>query len=130
MANEAEIYSTAMSGYQIAIQEESVAYQRAQATGDLAEAVRASQSIAALRSQANEFHNMAQQQATAMAPARPVSKFGLSEAERELAHTSIVDRRDMRSLSDEEKEKVYAENKARLHRMRASGEYRQTTDQG
>lgn len=54
----------------------------------------------------------------------------LSPEERLIARNAIVDRPDMPPMSNAEKELLYARNKKRLLEMRASGEYRQTTEQG
>lgn len=53
----------------------------------------------------------------------------LTAEERLIARTSIMDRPDLPKMSNAEKELLYARNKARLLKMRASGEYRQTTEQ-
>ncbi len=60
---------------------------------------------------------------------RDSTKIKLSAEERDMAHRSIVDRPDLPRLSDADKEYIYARNKAKLLRMRQSGEYRQTTEQ-
>jgi hypothetical protein len=53
----------------------------------------------------------------------------LTAEERLVARNSITDRADMPALSNFEKELMYARNKARLKRMRESGEYRPTSDE-
>jgi hypothetical protein len=53
----------------------------------------------------------------------------LTEEERKIARTSIMDRPDMPNLTNEQKEYIYAQNKRKLHAMRANGSYRQTTEQ-
>jgi hypothetical protein len=125
----ADVYRVAMSGYQAAIIQEQGAFQQAQLSGDQNEMVRASQSLAALRSQANEYQAMAREQASSLNSVAPRNKFGLSEREVEVAHASVVDRKDMPSMTDEQKEESYFRAKQRLQRMRATGEYRQTTEQ-
>jgi hypothetical protein len=57
------------------------------------------------------------------------SKVTLSAEERQIARNAIVDRPDMPKMSNEQKELIYARNKQKLHRMRANGEYRATTEQ-
>ena len=57
------------------------------------------------------------------------SKITLSAEERQIARNAIVDRPDMPKMSNEQKELIYARNKQKLHRMRANGEYRATTEQ-
>jgi hypothetical protein len=53
----------------------------------------------------------------------------LTAEERLIARTSIMDRPDLPKMTNAEKELLYARNKARLLKMRQSGEYRQTTEQ-
>lgn len=53
----------------------------------------------------------------------------LTEEERKIARISIMDRPDMPNLTNEQKEYIYAQNKRKLHAMRANGQYRQTTEQ-
>jgi hypothetical protein len=53
----------------------------------------------------------------------------LTEEERKIARLSIMDRPDMPNLTNEQKEYIYAQNKRKLHAMRANGSYRQTTEQ-
>ncbi len=57
------------------------------------------------------------------------TKITLTEEERQLARLAIVDRPDLPKMTDAQKEYLYAQNKQKLLRMRASGEYRQTTEQ-
>jgi hypothetical protein len=59
----------------------------------------------------------AQSQAQAARPAP--NKYGLNDEEIDIARRSIVDSR----VSDDEKQKVYSENKAKLRQMRATGQY-------
>jgi hypothetical protein len=54
---------------------------------------------------------------------RPVSKYGLSEEEKSVAHAALIDRKDLPPLSLEEREREYARNKNRLAAMRANGSY-------
>ncbi|WP_315806577.1 MULTISPECIES: hypothetical protein [unclassified Bradyrhizobium] len=65
--------------------------------------------------------NMVQQQQT------PRNQFGLSDDEVAIARTIGEGRRDL-GLTDEARERLYAENKQKYQRMRATGEYRD--DQG
>lgn len=60
---------------------------------------------------------------------RQGNKITLTEEERRIARDSIIDRPDLPKLTDAQKEYIYAQNKQRLLRMRATGEYRQTTEQ-
>jgi hypothetical protein len=72
-------------------------------------------SVGALDRIANQY--VASQQAQPQG-----NRFGLSPTEVEIAHNAFS------GVSKEEKERSYAENRDRLRRMRASGEYRD--DQG
>lgn len=56
---------------------------------------------------------------------RQTNRITLSPAEREIARTSFT----AEDLTIEQKERLYAMNKAKLIRQRANGEYRQTTEQ-
>lgn len=60
--------------------------------------------------------------------ARPGS-VTLTEEERKIARISILDRPDMPNMTNEQKEYLYAQNKRKLHAMRANGSYRHTTEQ-
>ncbi|WP_316216753.1 hypothetical protein [Bradyrhizobium sp. SZCCHNR3003] len=62
-------------------------------------------------------NNMATQQRA------PRSQYGLTDAEVEIARTIGETRND---LTDEARERIYAENKARYRQMRATGEYDDT----
>lgn len=119
-----EVYNTAMAGYQSALIQEQAAFQQAQISGDLDEQVRASQSMASLRSQAKEYQALASEHARSIQAAQPMNRFGLSPEEIEIAHKSF----STTGATKEEKERLYAENRAKLHRMRSTGEYRMTTD--
>lgn len=126
MANEKEIYDTALAGFQAAYIEEEANYRKAQLTGDFAEQTRAFQQMGEYRAGMMGCHSIATDHVASMQrqTAQPQqNKFGLSEREIEIAHNSYT------GGSPEEKEQSYSEQRAKLHRMRASGAYRQTTDQ-
>ncbi len=129
MANEKEIYDTAMAGYQAALEEQASAYRQAQISGDFQESVRASQAMASIRAHANEYNRMAAEHAQSTRSAARPNPYGLTDDEVDIAGRSIVDRPDMPRMSQDDKLKLYAENRDKLRRMRKSGEYRQTTDQ-
>ena len=137
MGNPAEVYDTAMQGYQAAILEEQAAYQKAELTGDIVEQVRASQAMASLRVQANEYHAMAEQHARSLAPPmlpgaedlprRDVElcrKYGVTPAELPVAKGWTSDPK----LSDDDRVRVFVENRQRYRHARATGQYRD--DQG
>lgn len=56
---------------------------------------------------------------------RQANRITLSPEERAIARTSFT----ASDMTDEQKERLYAMNKAKLHRMRANGEYRHTTEE-
>jgi hypothetical protein len=74
--------------------------------------------IAALNQIANNFV-VGQQRA------QPQNKYGLNKDEQEIARGLAS---GDRSMSDEDRQRVYAEQKAKYQRMRATGQYRD--DQG
>lgn len=53
----------------------------------------------------------------------------LTPQEREIARNSFGSMPGVKDMTNDEKERLYAQNKAKLGRMRQSGEYRQTTEQ-
>ena len=112
-----QTYTESMNDYDLAMQEEGLNIQRAEANGDTLAARTASQNLAALRVQRSEYVSMSNQHAASMRPARGASRYGLSPIEVEIAHNSHS------GGSKEDREKSYAENRDRLRRMRASGEY-------
>jgi hypothetical protein len=57
------------------------------------------------------------------------TKITLTEEERLIARGAFVDRPDMPKMTDAQKEFIYAQNKQKLQKMRASGEYRVTSEQ-
>jgi hypothetical protein len=69
----------------------------------------------------NIAHQLAAGQQRPVGPAP--NKYGLSDEEIAIARASIVDRPDLPKLSDDERQKIYSEQKQKLQRMRASGEY-------
>lgn len=113
MANEREVYDTALAGYQAAYIEEEANYRKAELTGDFSEQTRAFQAMGAHRAAMMGCHTIATDHVASMQRQQtaPTNKFGLSEREIEAAKIS--------RLSEEE----YSKNKARLAAMRARGEY-------
>ncbi len=120
-----QTYTESMNDYDLAMQEEGLNIQRAEANGDTLAARTASQNLAALRVQRREYVSMSNQHAASMRPAPGSSRFGLSKDEQEIAHG--ISGGDSR-LSKEDREKIYFENKEKLRHMRQSGAYRD--DQG
>lgn len=115
-----ETYNNSMGEYNLAIQEADLNFQRAQANGDVQAAGEATRERAALLVQAERYHRQAVQHAAALQPAAGASKFGLSEKELEIARTLSAGAPD---LSDEDRQRIYANNKAKLAQKRATGEY-------
>lgn len=128
MANEKEVYDTAMAGYQAAYIEEEAAYRKAELTGDFSEQTRAFQAMGAHRAAMQGCYGIATEHVASMQrqPTAPSNKYGLSDEEVSIAHGLSKYASD---LTDEKREQIYSENKSKLHRMRASGEYRRTTEQ-
>jgi len=62
---------------------------------------------------------------TANGQRQPSNRITLSQEERQIARTSFTNP----NMSNEQKELLYARNKAKLNKLRANGEYRQTTEQ-
>jgi len=121
MANEFEheTYGLTMAAYQRALIEQQAAYQRAKLDGDTLAASAAYQEMAALRAQQREAHDLAVQEAAALAPSQSANKYGLSPLEVEVAHAS----HSAPGVSKEEKARDYAIQKQKLARMKATGEY-------
>ena len=124
MSNEREIYDVAMRGYQAAMSQERAAYEQAQLSGDFQEAVRASQSLASIQAQANQYHQMATQHVQAMQPVQSQSRGGKFVMDDKTAHSAAS------RLTDDEieaaqisgvSEAEYARNKAKMEWMRATG---------
>jgi hypothetical protein len=120
-----QTYQESMNDYDLAMQEEGLNIQRAEANGDTLAARTASQNLAALRVQRSEYVAMSNQHAESLRPAPGASRWGLSKDEQEIAHG--ISGGDPR-LSKEDREKIYLENKNKLRHMRQTGEYRD--DQG
>jgi hypothetical protein len=103
-------------------------YQAAQANGDQYAEDEAIQTMAALRSHRVQIDAMAAEamnpQSYAPQPARDQN--GLTQEEREIAEKSFSGANF--GMSKEQMHREYAVQKRKLHSMRASGEYRFTTD--
>ncbi len=130
MASEKEIYEIGMTGFQSALEQEALNYREAMRSGDTSEAVRAWQSMGQIKAAAKEAHEIAVQDVQSRQYVKQ-NPHGLTDSEMEIARAAIPNdsRFNLPKLSDEQKAGIYKEQKDKLHRMRASGEYRQTTDQ-
>jgi phage I-like protein len=100
-----------MSDYDLAMREEELNIQRAEANGDTFAARTASQNLAGLRVQRSEYVAMSHAHAASLRPETNAERFGLSAAEAEHAKISGVT------------EQEYAKNKSKLAGLRQRGEY-------
>ena len=64
----------------------------------------------------------------AMAQAAAPNRYGLSPEEIDIAHKSYTERGDRSDLTRDQKEQLYAQQKAKLQHMKRTGEY--SVDQG
>jgi hypothetical protein len=122
-----------ISEYERQIQINNAAYQQclaeytaAQASGDRDSQDTAIQNMAALRATRIQIDTMARE-ALSYSPQAAYDQYGLTQTEREIAEKSFSGA-DF-GMNKESMHREYARQKAKLHRMRASGEYRYTTDQ-
>jgi hypothetical protein len=111
-----------MNDYDLAMQEEGLNIQRAEANGDTLAARTASQNLAALRVQRSEYVAMSNQHAASLRPAPGSNRYGLSAEEVEVAKASHS------AGTPEERIEEYARNKQRYQQARRDGSYRD--DQG
>jgi len=114
-----DIYQSAMAGYKTAIAEEQLNFQRAEASYDFAERVRAAQSIAALRSQAAEFDRMSHEHAASLRPPAPAQRGEVDLTPREAMQVAGLDPNKAEDVS------IYNQGAARLARLKAQGHYRE-----
>jgi hypothetical protein len=133
MVDISEVHRRSLGGFQLAYQQELSAYRQAELSGDYDEMARAAQAMAAYRASMRELNAMATEAVAARQPAPDSNKYGLTPTEVEIARNSfgaIKDRSGrMSDLSDDQKCELYVRNRAKLARMRQTGEYRQTTEQ-
>ncbi|AWM07628.1 hypothetical protein [Bradyrhizobium symbiodeficiens] len=103
------------------MQEANVAYQQAAMCNDIEGMAAAAQQWAGLRASARELDIMAREASAAQQPRADASKYGLTPDEVAIARgMSSGDR----NLSNDERERTYAEQKHRYQTMRANGTYR------
>lgn len=129
MANDT-LYRRGMAAYQSAIDQAGLKYREAERIGDDDARLEAWQDMASLRVQMREAHEIAMQDMRSTQGVKQ-NPHGLTDLEVEVAKASIVDNSrhaNLPKMTEREKIDLYAEKKAKLHAMRASGEYRQTTD--
>jgi hypothetical protein len=119
-----KVYDQAMAGYGEAIADHEHEYRKASMRNDTDAMASAAMEIAALRVQAKEFDALAREDARGMQASIPKgNKYGLTDEEVEIARSSIVDRPRVTNLSEDDKQKLYAENKQKLAEMRRTGQY-------
>ena len=83
-----QTYQESMKDYDLAIREEDLNIQRAEAAGDTYAARAASQQLARWRVERNEYVAMSNQHADSLRPAPGASRYGLSKEEQDVAHNS------------------------------------------
>lgn len=120
-----EVHERSLQGFQLAMQEANVAYQQAAMYDDLEGMAAAAQQLAGLRASARELEIMARDAYSAQQPRADANRYGLSADEVIIARGIASGDRNM---TNDERERTYAEQKARLSHMRLTGEYRD--DQG
>jgi hypothetical protein len=121
-----ETYDDAMRAYNSSILDQENRFQKALLDDDQYEQTAATMELASLHVQRDRYHTMAEQHAHSLRVQRPSNRWGLSETEREVAEASLPDRPDMPKLTADQKHEVYANNRARLNRMRQTREYDDT----
>jgi hypothetical protein len=101
---------------------------QAQANGDQETEDSAITTLAALRTQRREIDAMAAEAMNPQNYAQPArDQYGLTQEERDIAERSFCGANF--GMSKEHMHREYARQKAKLHHMRATGQYRYTTDQ-
>ncbi|WP_426418475.1 hypothetical protein [Bradyrhizobium genosp. A] len=124
MADLREVHQRSLRGFQVAMQEANMHYQHAEINNDIDGMAAAAQQMAGLRASMNELNSMARD-AYAAQPTNP-SRYGLSEEERYVARNSYTD--PTGRMTEDDKERVYMEQKAKHRHMVATGAY--SVDQG
>jgi hypothetical protein len=102
-------------------------YQRAIYDGDRESQDNAIQNMAGLRATRVQIDNMAREALNVTANAAPGNRYGLSKDEQDVAEKSFSG--SQFGMDKDAMHREYARQKQKLHHMRASGEYRQTTEQ-
>lgn len=121
-------YQVARAGYQSGINDAVAKYQNAQLMGDLNGQVEAQQEAASYQTQMEALDRM-MQPILNPAPGPKVHKYGLTDEEVAAAHASVPDRTDLKVndnrvyISNDDKERMYAENKQKYRNLLATGQY-------
>jgi hypothetical protein len=119
MTDMRRIAEMSYQSYQAAIQGAVAEFQQAKLAGDEQVMVDAANRIASFRSAQQQIPLMYQEAVNPAPAAPPVNKYGLTEAEAEVAKNFTHDP----GLSVDDKMRTYAEQKTRYRHMRATGEY-------
>jgi hypothetical protein len=102
-------------------------YQRAIYDGDRESQDNAIQNMAGLRATRVQIDNMAREAMNVSANTAPGNQYGLSQDEQDVAEKSFSG--SQFGMNKDAMHREYARQKAKLHSMRASGQYRHTTEQ-
>lgn len=114
------IYNQGVRGYQSALVEAEAQFRQAQLDDDLATATTAAMQINSLRLAMQSWDNMAAEVSRQQRPVRQANKFGLSADEVEIARGIGG---TARGLTDEIRERLYAEKKQLYRQKLADGSY-------
>jgi hypothetical protein len=115
-----ETYDDAMRTYNTQLIDQEARYQRAVLDGDQYEQTSATMEMAAIDVQREKFHNRAWAHAQSLQAAVPRNEFGLNDDQIEIAHgIASADR----SLTDRDRERIYAQQVHRHQSLVASGQY-------
>ncbi len=124
MTDPREIHRMSIASYQSVLANENANYMQAQAANDMEGMVDSANRMAGYRASMRELDRMLAEAIHPQPQRGPVDRYGLTESEREVAKNFTQDPR----MSEEDKLRTYAEQKARYQRARATGAYRD--DQG
>jgi hypothetical protein len=122
-----KVHARGAASMQAAYSEAMAEYQQAQLAEDVDGMAAAGMKMAALQATAEKFNNLAQE---AMNPQRqqyqePRDQFGLTADERAVAENSFgpvkIGRDEFVDLTKDEKARLYAENRAKMARMKSQG---------
>lgn len=115
-----QIYSQGLRGYQSALVEAEAQFRQAQLDDDLSSATTAAMQINSLRVAMQSWDNMAAEVSRQQRPVRQANKFGLSEDEVAIARGIGG---TARGMTDEIRERLYAEKKQLYRQKLADGSY-------
>lgn len=121
MADLRQIHERSLRGFQLAMEEAASAYRQADLANDVDGAARAAQEMAGLKASMDALNNMAREAYAQQMPRADANKYGLTPDEVTIARGIASGDRNM---TNDERERTYAEQKAKLSHMRMTGEYR------